>query len=67
MPLFEYQSSSFKALTSDRGPQEELYRFYNSATNSHFFTVSESERDTIIATLPTFKYEGVAFYVDVLG
>ncbi|KJV06795.1 hypothetical protein VZ95_20530 [Elstera litoralis] len=67
LPLFEYQSSSFKALTSDRGPQEELYRFYNSATNSHFFTVSESERDTIIATLPTFKYEGVAFYVDVLG
>ena len=67
LPLFEYQASSFKAFTSDRGPQEELYRFYNSATNSHFFTASEAERDNIIATLSTYKYEGIAFYVDILS
>jgi hypothetical protein len=66
LPQFEYQFSSFTAFTTDKGPQEELYRFYNTATNSHFFTTSEAERDSIIGSLPNFKYEGIAFYVDIL-
>jgi hypothetical protein len=66
LPQFVYQGSSFKALTTDIGPQEELYRFYNTQTQSHFFTTSEAERDSVIANLPQFKYEGIAFYVDIL-
>ncbi|HEX5783149.1 MAG TPA: trypsin-like peptidase domain-containing protein [Burkholderiaceae bacterium] len=39
-----------------------VYRFYNTATGTHFFTGSATEKDSVIANLPTYKYEGVAFY-----
>ena len=39
-----------------------VYRFYNATTGAHFFTQSAEERDGVIATLPQFNYEGVAFY-----
>jgi hypothetical protein len=39
-----------------------VFRFYNTSANVHFFTLSETERDTIIATLPQFRYEGAAFF-----
>lgn len=38
-----------------------VFRFYNEATRVHFLTTSEEERDLIIAEMPTFNYEGVAF------
>lgn len=38
-----------------------IYRFFNEETGVHFLTTSSDERDTIISTMPTFKYEGVAF------
>lgn len=40
-----------------------VYRFWNSSTQAHFLTTSQSERDNVIATLPQFNYEGVAFHV----
>lgn len=43
-------------------PRVPVYRFYNSATSAHFYTPSMAERDSIVANLPTFAYEGVAFY-----
>ena len=39
-----------------------IYRFYNTATGAHFFTRSAAERDSVIANLKSFNYEGVAFY-----
>lgn len=39
-----------------------VYRFYNTATNAHFFTGSAAERDWVVATLPSYVYEGEAFY-----
>ena len=38
-----------------------IYRFYNEETGVHFLTTSSDERDTIINSMPTFQYEGVAF------
>lgn len=43
-------------------PRAAVYRFYNATTGAHFFTQSAAERDYVIATLPVFSYEGVAFY-----
>lgn len=40
-----------------------VYRFYNTIANLHFYTVSETERDNIIATLSNMRYEGVGYYV----
>jgi lysyl endopeptidase len=39
-----------------------VYRFYNATTGAHFYTQSAAERDYVIATLPLFKYENIAFY-----
>lgn len=41
-----------------------VYRFYNSSTGAHFYTISESEKSTIQASMPSFRYEGVGFYVN---
>ena len=43
-------------------PRVAVYRFYNGTTGAHFFTPSTVERDAVIAGLPQFSYEGVAFY-----
>ncbi|MDX9783062.1 MAG: hypothetical protein RBT35_08840, partial [Bacteroidales bacterium] len=42
-----------------------VYRFYSQNNRSHFFTISASEKDKIIATYPEteWRYEGVAYYV----
>ena len=39
-----------------------VYRFYNTGTGAHFYTVSETERATIQATRPDMPFEGAAFY-----
>ncbi len=44
-------------------PRNAVYRFYNQASGAHFFTASAQERDNVLSTLPSFNYEGVAFYV----
>jgi hypothetical protein len=43
-------------------PRIPIYRFYNEATNAHFYTSSAAERNYVIATYPTYKYEGISFY-----
>jgi hypothetical protein len=41
-----------------------LYRFYNKKTGTHFYTASQTERDSVVAKLSgTFKLEGVAYNV----
>ncbi|MCB2018067.1 MAG: DUF1566 domain-containing protein, partial [Hydrogenophaga sp.] len=40
-----------------------VYRFYNTQTAAHFYTISEEERATVQNTLPQFQYDGPAFTV----
>lgn len=62
--VFTYEGPGFYVHALDAGPEEEVYRFYNSNSQGHFFTTSEAERDAVIANYGgTFAYEGVAFYV----
>ncbi|WP_062111611.1 family 16 glycosylhydrolase [Aureimonas sp. AU40] len=62
---FDYEGVAYKAYASgENGAHEELYRFYNKQTDAHFYTANEAERDAIIHTLPSYSYEGVAYYVD---
>jgi hypothetical protein len=39
-----------------------VYRFFNSQTSAHFYTSSATERDSVIASLPQYRYEGLAFW-----
>ena len=41
-----------------------LYRFWSNRYRGHFFTISESEKDYIVANLSRdWSYEGIAYYV----
>lgn len=65
---YTYEGAAYNAYTSAVGPTVSgatpLYRFYNNAQGTHFFTASSAERDNIINTMSgTYKYEGTAFYV----
>ncbi len=42
---------------------EAVFRFFNVADGTHFYTASTTERDSILTTKPdAMKFEGVAFY-----
>jgi len=38
-----------------------VYRFFNQATGTHFYTIVAAERDHVIGAYPQFRYEGPAF------
>ena len=40
----------------------QVFRFYNTLNQAHFFTSSESERDVVQASIPTMQYDGPAFF-----
>jgi hypothetical protein len=45
-----------------------VFRFWSDTYRHHFFTASEAEKNSIIATVPTnvWRYEGIAFYAFVV-
>lgn len=46
------------------GPATAVYRFWSDLYRNHFYTVSEAEKDRIIATMQdVWTFEGIAFYV----
>lgn len=58
------KSATFGQATRKAFVDEVLaYRFFNTQTGAHFYTINEVERDQVIATLPQFRYEGPAFTV----
>jgi hypothetical protein len=66
LPHYRYEGVAYHAYeTNVGGAHEELYRFFRADNGTHFFTTSEAERDSIMASLPHYKYEGVAYYVDL--
>lgn len=61
-PPFVAEGIGWYSQTSSDGVSAPVYRFYNSATNAHFYTISASDRAFINANLPTYRDEGIAFY-----
>jgi len=47
------------AYADDASP---VYRFYNTKTGTHFYTISGAERDTVLNNYPQFAYEGAVFW-----
>jgi hypothetical protein len=39
-----------------------VYRFFNTLTGVHFYTISAQERDRVLAELPQFSLDGPAFF-----
>ena len=38
-----------------------VYRFFNTQTRAHFYTISKEERDWVRNNLPQYEYEGIAW------
>lgn len=47
------------AVALDASP---VYRFFNTKSGTHFYTISANERDVVLAQYPWFTLEGVAYY-----
>jgi hypothetical protein len=60
-------SPSTAVLTIVENDPEPVYRFYNTATGTHFYTISESEKTSVIQHMPSFVYEGPKFYAYTEG
>ena len=60
---FQYNGPSWWAQAAGGNGTAAVYRFYNGKTGAHFYTASDAERDFVIAKLPEFKYEKVAYHV----
>ena len=62
---YQYEGQVFYAYDNNSsGDHEALYRFFNTATGTHFYTASVVERDSVVANLSSFKYEGIGFYIE---
>src|SRR5207249_10093370 len=39
-----------------------VYRFFNSQLGTHFYTISEAEKNSVLVNYPEFTYEGPLYY-----
>ena len=64
MPNYVYEGAAYSASTvQTASASQAIYRFWNSDNGAHFYTGSAQERDSVIATLPNMRYEGIAYYM----
>lgn len=60
---YAQDSATYGASATQTGDATQaVYRFFDVVSGVHFFTASEAERDGVLATLPTMRYEGIAYY-----
>jgi len=60
---WSYEGSDWSALTATDGEALPVYRFWSPQYLSHFYTISETEKDDVIARYAgVWNYEGVAWY-----
>lgn len=61
---YTYEGVAYQVDTANPANCAPLFRFYNLANGSHFYTASVEERDAVRATLAsTYSYEGPAYNV----
>jgi len=60
--IYTLEGIAFYALASPVGNAKPVYRFFQSSTKSHYFTISETDKAERIANDPTMQYEGIAWY-----
>lgn len=61
--FYRYEGVSWYGSTAAGTGWTPIHRFFNRATGTHFYTADEAERQNVIATLPTFNYEGIGYYI----
>jgi Protein of unknown function (DUF1566)/Repeat of unknown function (DUF5648) len=61
--IYSFEGIAWYANTASSTNLVPVYRFFNTRTGTHFYTTSVIERDNVIATLPWYLFEGIAYYV----
>lgn len=64
---FRYEGINHYAYEAADAGRDAVFRFYNTELGVHFYTTSVSERDSILQTLPQYRYEAIAYYVDTVA
>lgn len=64
---FAYEGVSWYASVFQGPGWVPMHRFFNNAAGTHFYTTSEEERQSVIATAPHMEYEGIGYYVRTTG
>ncbi len=62
---YSYEGASFASATENADAFKEtkpVYRFFNTSTGGHLYTMSEVERDNISNNLANYNFEGIAYY-----
>ncbi|MGL6343153.1 MAG: peroxidase family protein, partial [Waterburya sp.] len=67
---YNYETEKFNVLSSDKDAltgadiagAEEVYRFFNTQTGAHLYTMDEVEKSYIENNLSNYNYEGIKFY-----
>jgi peroxidase len=67
---YNYEAEKFNVLSSDQDAltgadiagAEEVYRFFNTQTGAHLYTMDEVEKSYIENNLSNYNYEGIKFY-----
>ncbi|BAZ46429.1 hypothetical protein NIES4102_34610 [Chondrocystis sp. NIES-4102] len=66
---YNYESEKYNVLTSNKNISDadiagaqEVYRFFNTQTGAHLYTMDENEKTSIETNLKNYNYEGIKFY-----
>ena len=62
---YSYEGKSYISAADTADPftgARPVYRFFNTSTGAHLYTMSEAERDNISNNLANYNFEGIAYY-----
>lgn len=64
---YDFEGASYVGAPHDQDGDEitgakPVYRFFNTSTGVHLYTINEIERDSIIENLPNYTFEGITYY-----
>ena len=67
---YNYEAEKYRVLTDDKdlltGEEiagvEPIYRFFNTDTGAHLYTMNENEKDHIQDNLVNYSFEGIKYY-----
>ncbi len=64
LPAWAYEGPVFYAYPPGSQPVDAspVYRFWSETLSTHFYTINEAEKDHVIANLPAWEYETIAWY-----
>ena len=61
---YSYDGPAYSVAATDTAGATPVYRFYNFKHDTHFYTASEAEKNSVVARLGyLYRFEGPAFYL----